>query len=156
VLVRGNRRRKNWLKRGRGESGGDRAKRLRDRIDERVGRSGGIQRGRRGTKKAGAIGSGLEKEALRLLSEQHVARMLDRLGDRALLTGGKVRVLAGQDLACVGHVTPHDLGGRERNLFRRETLLCGLFGRGAHSGKRGPRHRSSTGMSTRIFRAEDR
>ena len=88
-------------------------------------------------KKAGARGSGLEKTGVRLLSEQHVARMLDRLGDRALLTGGKMRVLAGQDLARVGNVAPHDLRGRERNLFRCETLLCGLFRRGAHRRKKG-------------------
>ncbi len=66
----------------------------------------------------------------RLLSEQHVARMLDRLGNSALMLGRKMGVLARQNFACVGDVTAHQLRRGERNLGRSRSL-CLLFG-GAH------------------------
>jgi len=104
------------------------------------------------TKKAGANDSGLKREtSLGLLSQQHVARVLDRLRDRALMTGREMGVLARQDLAGIGHVAAHDLRRGKWDLVGRQTLLRGLFRRGAHVRKRGSRHRSDGGMSTRIF-----
>ncbi len=54
--------------------------------------------------------------------------MLDRLSDGALVLGAEARVLAGQDLAGVGYVADHQLGGGKGNFRRGEGLGLGFGG----------------------------
>lgn len=88
------------------------------------------------TKKAGessGLGSCRAKFSRRdnLLREQHIARVLDRTGDRALVLGRKASVFAGQNFAGVGDPAGHRLRLGERNFRWRWSLLL-LFGR-AHA-----------------------
>ena len=87
-------------------------------------------------KKAGGFSSGLlcKGSTVRLERKQVVTRLFDGLCNGALLLGGKVSVLARQNLAGVSNVVAHSLGRGERDLLRREALL-GVFGR-AHLKKR--------------------
>jgi hypothetical protein len=89
------------------------------------------------TKKAGEkLRPEKVQQASRLLGEQHVAGLLDRLRHAALLLGGETGVLARQNLAGVGHVAAHQGGIGERKFLRREAALGGGgFGR-AHLKKR--------------------
>src|SRR5580692_5098624 len=64
------------------------------------------------------------------LRQQHVARVLDRARDGALVLCAEARVLAGQDLARVGHKTDPGLRIREGDLRGCGSLLL-LLG-GAH------------------------
>lgn len=75
------------------------------------------------------------KEALAvvLFGEQHVARVLQRARNGALMLRGKMGVFARQDLAGVGHEMAHDFRRSERDLGRGEGLRGG-FG-GAHGFK---------------------
>jgi hypothetical protein len=81
-------------------------------------------------KKAGGFSSGLrcKDSTVRLERKQVVTRLFDGLCNGALLFGGKVSVLARQNLAGVSNVVAHSLGRGERDLLRREALL-GVFGR---------------------------
>src|SRR5271165_5586481 len=65
----------------------------------------------------------------RSLREQHVARVLDRARDGALVLRAEPGVLAGQYLARVGDKADPGLRVRERDLRRRWRLLL-LFGGG--------------------------
>ncbi len=91
----------------------------------------------------------MESRTQSLQGEQHVARVLDRLGDSALVTRREVRVLAGEDLTRVGGERFHGPGGRERYLGGSGSLLL-VFG-GAHGGKGGQTVNFEEGVSTRIF-----
>ena len=74
----------------------------------------------------------------RLLGEQQIARVLDRLRDGALLAGGKAGVFAGEDLASVSDVTAHQLRSGERKVLGREAVFCFCgFGRAAHKSRVG-------------------
>ena len=72
-----------------------------------------------------------------LLGEQQIARVLDRLGDGALLAGREAGVFTREDFARVGDVTAHQLGSGERKVLRREAVLGGGFGRAAHKSRVG-------------------
>ena len=81
-----------------------------------------------GQKKAGAswapaiVGSA----SLRLLRQQHVARVLDRTRNGPLVLGAQARVFAGQDLARVRDEAHPGRGIRERNLRGCGCLLLGF------------------------------
>ena len=86
--------------------------------------------------------------SLGLLRQQHVARVLDRLSDGALMFGGKASVLTRQDFAGIGHVTDHQLRSSERELRRDKTALRLWFGR-AHA-KRGSLKNLGAALSTPV------
>jgi hypothetical protein len=65
-----------------------------------------------------------------LLGEQHIARVLDRFCNRALMLSSEMGVLTRQDFAGVGDVVAHHLRSGERD-FRWGGSLLLLFG-GAH------------------------
>lgn len=82
--------------------------------------------------KGRSVSSGLKKIAmlqLALLGEEHVAGLLQRAGDGALLLGGEPGVLAREDFAGVSDIAAHHLRGCERDLLRSQGLLLRGFGR---------------------------
>jgi len=88
----------------------------------------------------------------RLLGEQEIARVFDRLGNGALLAGGEAGILARKDLAGVSDVAAHQLRSGERKVLGRQAVLSG-FGRGRAAHKKvswGESHANrclSTGLS---------
>jgi len=76
-----------------------------------------------------------------LLRQQHVARVLDRLGDGALVLGAEAGVLTRQDFAGIGNVTDHQLRSSERKLGRDKAALRLCFRR-AHEKRKVSKTRS--------------